>query len=98
MMGLWTSIKDVLTKSPIEEMRDQRHAEREAEKADRPSDDVPELPTDDVTVDEPVAPEPPVQAEPEYRTYTVKSGDTLSAIGVEYGVDWHDIAALNNLE
>ena len=31
-------------------------------------------------------------------TYTVKSGDTLAAIGLQYNVDWHEIATLNKLE
>lgn len=35
---------------------------------------------------------------PEYETYTVKSGDTLSAIGEKYGVPYMDIAKLNNIE
>lgn len=32
------------------------------------------------------------------RTYTVVSGDTLSGIGVKTGINWQDIAALNNLK
>lgn len=31
------------------------------------------------------------------RIYTVKSGDTLSGIGVKLGVDWHTIAAKNGI-
>lgn len=30
--------------------------------------------------------------------YTVKKGDTLSEIAARYGVDWHDLAKLNNLK
>ena len=30
--------------------------------------------------------------------YTVKSGDTLSAIGERHGVDWRDIARINNVD
>lgn len=30
--------------------------------------------------------------------YTVKKGDTLSEIAARYGVDWHDVAKLNNLK
>lgn len=107
-MGFWTSIKNVLTKSPLDEYRDERRAEKEAANQPAPvPDDVPEVPQDsapseapvDIPAAAPEAPETPAApAEPEYRTYTVKSGDTLSAIGVHYGVDWHDIAELNNLE
>jgi nucleoid-associated protein YgaU len=32
------------------------------------------------------------------RIYTVVKGDTLSAIGHKYGVDWREIAKLNNLK
>ena len=109
-MGLWNSIKNVLTKSPLDEYRDERRAEKEATRqAQTAPDDVPEVPQDttaeDTTATGPAptppasAPaQPPAPSEPEYREYTVKSGDTLSAIGQEYGVDWHDIAKLNNLE
>ncbi|GGE47534.1 hypothetical protein GCM10011391_27920 [Pullulanibacillus camelliae] len=31
-------------------------------------------------------------------TYTVKSGDTLSEIGADLNVDWHDIASLNGIK
>ncbi|OPL09012.1 MAG: hypothetical protein AVO33_08895 [delta proteobacterium ML8_F1] len=31
-------------------------------------------------------------------TYTVQSGDTLSELGVQWGVDWRDIADLNDLD
>lgn len=34
---------------------------------------------------------------PEYRTYTVMAGDSLSAIGAKTGVDWKTIAALNDI-
>ena len=34
---------------------------------------------------------------PEYRTYTVMAGDSLSAIGAKTGVDWKTIAALNGI-
>lgn len=111
-MGLWSTIKGALTKSPLDEARDQRRDQRDAEKVDSLPDDVPELPQDSAA-DDPVAPEPapaPTPAspaetaptaetsEPDVRTYTVKSGDTLSQIGVDHGVDWHDIAELNDLE
>ena len=37
-------------------------------------------------------------APPKQRTYTVKSGDTLSAIGQHFGVSWQKIAKVNNIE
>lgn len=33
-----------------------------------------------------------------YRTYTVKSGDTLSGIAAKHGVDWREMATLNKLD
>lgn len=41
------------------------------------------------------APAPAPQ--PNGQTYTVRSGDTLSAIGAKLGVDWHTIASVNGL-
>ena len=37
-------------------------------------------------------------AAPVERTYTVVKGDTLSAIGMKFGVNWRDIAALNHIK
>jgi nucleoid-associated protein YgaU len=37
-------------------------------------------------------------AAPVERTYTVVKGDTLSAIGKKFGVNWRDIAALNHIK
>jgi len=34
----------------------------------------------------------------EETTYTVKAGDTLYAIGMELGVNWEEIAEVNNIE
>lgn len=31
-------------------------------------------------------------------TYTVESGDTLYAIGIKLGVDWNEVATLNDIE
>jgi nucleoid-associated protein YgaU len=42
---------------------------------------------------EKAAPRPPKR-----RQYTVKSGDTLSAIGQHFGVSWQKIARVNNIE
>ena len=65
-----------------------------ADRAEKPAD-VPPPPTDAAVPTEPAATD---AAEPEYRTYTVKSGDTLSEIAASYGVDWREMARLNNLE
>lgn len=43
------------------------------------------------------APAEPVSA-PAVKTYTVKKGDTLSEIGQRFGVSWHKIAEVNNIE
>jgi nucleoid-associated protein YgaU len=37
-------------------------------------------------------------AAPVERTYTVVKGDTLSAIGKKFGVNWRDIASLNQVK
>lgn len=42
--------------------------------------------------------QPTPQPQPSYRTYTVKSGDSLSSIGAKYGVKWQDIATLNGVQ
>ncbi|RYE77958.1 MAG: LysM peptidoglycan-binding domain-containing protein [Myxococcales bacterium] len=43
-------------------------------------------------------PKPEKKAEPKLRTYTVKSGDTLSEIAQEFGVNYMDIARLNDIK
>lgn len=37
-------------------------------------------------------------AKPKLKTYTVKSGDTLSEIGAKYGVSYQSIAKLNGID
>lgn len=45
------------------------------------------------------APAPtPKPSTPTYKTYTVKSGDTLSGIGQKTGKNWKDIASLNGIK
>jgi LysM repeat protein len=42
---------------------------------------------------------PPVKpSKPKPRTYKIKSGDTLSAIGAKYGVKWQDIAKWSKIK
>ena len=96
-MGFWSRVKDVLVSGPTaaagnvrEEKREEKR-EEEAAKVDAPKVDAP-------PAEVPEAEAEAAPAEPEYRTYTVKSGDTLSEIAQGYGVDWHEMAELNNLE
>ena len=46
------------------------------------------------------APVPELAPEPDWRpqTYTVKRGDTLHAIALDYGLDYRELAGWNNLE
>lgn len=68
------------------------------EPADQPKVEVPPQSAPQPRQQEPASEPASAPAEPEYRTYTVKSGDTLSEIAASYGVDWHEMARLNNLE
>lgn len=113
-MGFWGRVKDVLVTGPTSAAKNERvedgieRARESAEKArDKviPGADRPEPPK--VEVPPQSAPQPPAapktgpaaeQAEPEYRTYTVKPGDTLSEIAASYGVDWREMARLNKLD
>lgn len=113
-MGFWSSIKDVLVSGPTAAAKNERAenaAEKAAEEAAKkpapaPAPSPKTAPKADAPVKVPPAsaPQPPVEVpaveetEPEYRTYTVKSGDTLSEIAASYGVDWHEMAELNNLD
>jgi nucleoid-associated protein YgaU len=92
-MGFWSRVKDVLVSGPTAAAENVREDKREEEAT---KVEVPKVDTPPVDVPEPEAPAAP--AEPEYRTYTVKSGDTLSEIAQGFGVDWHEMAELNNLE
>ncbi len=92
-MGFWSRVKDVLVSGPTAAAGNVREDKREEEAT---KVEVPKVDTPPVAVPEPEAPAAP--AEPEYRTYTVKSGDTLSEIAQGFGVDWHEMAELNNLE
>lgn len=39
----------------------------------------------------------PAKAEPKYNEYTVKKGDTLTAIAEKYGTTWRTLAVVNNI-
>jgi len=112
-MGFWGRVKDVLASGPTTAARNERDedaVERAKESAGKARDKV--IPGGDraappkVEVPPQSAPQPPApktepaaaQAEPEYRTHTVKPGDTLSEIAATYGVDWHEMARLNKLD
>jgi len=109
-MGFWNRIKDVIVSGPTTAVKNERseNAAERAKHAQPSTPDVPPVPTGSAPQPVPApedaaepaaAPEPPAApAEPEYRTYTVKSGDTLSEIAAGYGVDWHEMARLNNLD
>lgn len=62
-------------------------------------DDQPTAPAEPEAAEAQAAPPPRhKEAKPQHRTYTVKSGDTLSEIGQEFGVDYMDIARLNDIK
>ena len=95
-MGFWGRVKDVLVSGPTTAVKNERAedgVERAKEAAERarekvnPGADRAESPGK-VEVPPQSAPQPPTPTpadEPEYRTYTVKSGDTLSEIAASFG-------------
>ena len=112
-MGFWGRVKDVLVSGPTTAVKNERvedAVERAKESGERARDKVnpgaDRVEPPKVEVPPQSAPQPPSQqqadtepaAEPEYRTYTVKSGDTLSEIAASFGVDWHEMARLNKLD
>ena len=108
-MGLWDKIKDGLTTDKGEVAEDaQAQADNAAAKAKEAQDKANEAKQDAGQAPEaPAAPAPEApQARPAdkphpkhkpHREYTVVSGDTLSEIGARFGVDWHDIARINDI-
>ena len=60
----------------------------------------PPQPTKPAPVEAASAPVAPPAQEPDWRpqTYTVKRGDTLHQIALDYGLDYRELAALNNIE
>jgi nucleoid-associated protein YgaU len=110
-MGLWDKIKDGLTTDKGEVAEDaQSQADNAAAKAKEAQEKADEAKKDAGQAEAPApeapaAPEAP-QARPAdkphpkhkpHREYTVVSGDTLSEIGARFGVDWHDIARINDI-
>lgn len=58
---------------------------------------IPGTKKEETSVPETPAPVTPTPTEPKEITYIVKAGDTLSSIAAKYGVDYKEIAKLNNL-
>lgn len=110
-MGLWDKIKDGLTTDKGEVAEDaQSQADNAAAKAKEAQDKADAAKKDAGQPDAPAAPAPPAPEAPQarpadehkpkrkpHREYTVVSGDTLSEIGARFGVDWHDIARINDI-
>lgn len=104
--GPTTAVKNERAEDGVEHARET--AERARDKVDAGADraEQPKVEVPPQSAPQPPAPEPQATtepanepaAEPEYRTYTVKSGDTLSEIAASYGVDWHEMARLNKLD
>lgn len=111
-MGFWGRVKDVLVSGPTTAVKNERaedageRAKEPPERADPGADRVepPKVQVPPQSAPQPPQPAPGPQspaepaAEPEYRTYTVKPGDTLSEIAASFGVDWHEMARLNKLD
>jgi nucleoid-associated protein YgaU len=106
--GLTTDKGEVAeeTKTKADEAQaDAAKAHHEAAEADRAARE--QAKADGTAAPAPTeAPEPPAAAPHEGATvktkkhlkeYTVVSGDTLSEIGARFGVDWHDIARINDI-
>ena len=102
--GPTTAVKNERAEDAVERATEAAERAREkvdpgADRAEQPPGETTEQPKVEVPPQSaPQPPQPPPAAEPEYRTYTVKSGDTLSEIAASYGVDWHEMARLNNLD
>lgn len=58
---------------------------------------IPGTKKEETSVPETPAPATPTPTEPKEIIYIVKAGDTLSSIAAKYGVDYKEIAKLNNL-
>lgn len=112
-MGMLDNIKDALSKDDAERAEDAKEAadeakqkadeaQRKADEAAAQADGSDEVHPDAVGVDKVEKKKKPVQKKkpapkPKKVVYTVKPGDTLSAIGAKYGVDWRDIARVNKI-
>ena len=103
-MGFFDRIKDALTRSDDEKAK-KAQAERTEAGPQRAAAKEPAR-TDAPATKEPAQADPPAATEDVetdrkeggYRTYTVRSGDTLPGIAEEHGVDAHELATLNKLD
>ena len=83
--------------APADNFTDNPFAKKDAVAAPAPVEEPAAPAAPAAPAEEPVVAEP-LAAAPEYREYTVKKGDTLSEIGQEFGVNWREIAKLNNIK
>ena len=105
--GPTTAVKNERAEDAVERAKEAAEKARDkvipgADRAEQPKVEVPpqSAPQPPAPAPEPSAEGSPANepaGEPEYRTYTVKSGDTLSEIAAGFGVDWHEMARLNHL-
>lgn len=86
-MGFFDKVRDLLTSS------DAGRAKRAPRAADKTTAAQPA----DAAVAQPAQPEQEADAR-QHRTHTVVRGDTLVAIADHYGVDWREMAELNQLD
>jgi nucleoid-associated protein YgaU len=102
--GPTSAVKNERVDDAVERAKEAAEKAREkvnpgADRAEQPKVDVPpqSAPQPPQPTPEPQATTEPA-AESEYRTYTVKPGDTLSEIAASFGIDWREMARLNNLD
>lgn len=99
-MGFFDRVKDALTSADAERTRKK---ENEAAVAEPPSGGAVATPAgggDGVagTGGATASREAGDPAPGRYRTYTVRTGDTLPGIAEQHGVDWREMARLNKLD
>lgn len=109
-MGFFDRVKDALTRSDDEKAKKTQAEHTEAEPQRAAAQEQPatkeQAQADAPATKEPTQADPPATTEDVgtdrkeggYRTYTVRSGDTLPGIAEEHGVDAHELAALNKLD
>ena len=97
--GVQAPVAPVEPVAPAEPVVQEQSAPAEPVVQEEPVAQQEPAPAEPLSVPEPAPePEPVAPAEPALREYTVKKGDTLSHIGKVFGVNWRDIASLNNVK